>query len=92
MATIFKHALLEPYLLKSHGWRAISDTYFDKSVLNITWWRVISKNCFDTSVLKIVGGEVASISKQTFFDEYEFKIPLWRGGEPFLTLALKYHS
>ena len=52
-------------------------------------WRVISKNCFDTLVLKIVGGEVASISKQTFFDEYEFKIPLWRGGEPLLTLALK---
>ena len=35
---------------------------------------------------------MASISKQALFEEYEFKIPWWRGGEPFLTLALKYHS
>ena len=54
-------------------------------------WRASSDTRFEESILKILGGEVASISKQALFEEYEFKIPWWRGGEPFLTLALKYH-
>ena len=52
-------------------------------------WRAIADTSFEKSILKIIGGEVASTSKQTLFDEYEFEIPSWRGGEPLLTLALK---
>ena len=33
---------------------------------------------FEKIFLKIIGGEVASISKQTLSDAYEFKMPWWR--------------
>ena len=54
-------------------------------------WRAINDTNIEKSYLKIIGGEVARISKQNLLDEYEFEISWWRGGEPFMTLALKYH-
>ena len=83
--------------MKNHWWRggehiqtvSLWIIWIKKSV--VARWRASFDTSFDKSILKILGGEVASISKQALFEEYEFKIPWWRGGEPFLTLALKYH-
>ena len=83
--------------MKNHWWRggehiptvSLWIIWIKKSV--VARWRASFDTSFDKSILKILFCEVASIYKQALFEEYEFKIPRWRGGEPFLTLALKYY-
>ena len=84
--------------MKNHWWRGGEHIQTDSLwwiwIRNslVARWRAINDTRFENIFLKIIGGEVASIFKQSLFESYESKSQWWRGGEPVLIQALTNQS
>ena len=96
MASIFKHALFKPYLLKSHGWWG-DEPFLTPILTNQSknhWWQGCKP--FLKTVLTNQPWKTLVARWQAYPNRlsliYEFKISWWRGGKPLMTLALKNHS